>query len=72
MDGVTGFTVPLDDYPQLADRIVACLTDRELSERLVRQGREFLGQFTKDRMIDRIEEIYASVIASRGKNGSVL
>ena len=67
LDGETGFTVPLDDYPLLADRIVACLTDRELSERLVRQGREFLGQFTKDRMIDRIEEIYAAVIATKGK-----
>ena len=68
LDGKTGFTVPLDDYPQLAERIVSCLTDRALSERLVRQGREFLGQFTKDRMIDRLEEIYASVIDRHNLN----
>lgn len=62
LDGKTGFTVPLDDYQQLADRIASCLTDKELSERLVKQGREFLSQFTKDKMMDRLEEIYASVI----------
>ena len=66
LDGRTGFTVPLDDYELLAERIVSCLTDRELSERLVRQGREFLGQFTSDRMIDRLEEIYG-VVLQKGK-----
>ena len=70
LDGVTGFTVPLDDYPQLAGRIVSCLADRELSERLVRQGREFLGQFTRERMMDRLEEIYASVIEARARTRS--
>ncbi len=66
LDGKTGFIVPLDDYPLLAARIVSCLTDRELAERLVRQGKEFLGQFTTERMIGRLEEIYSGVIA-RGK-----
>ena len=62
LDGTTGFTVPLDDYALLAERIVSCLTDRELSERLVAQGREFLGQFTAARMIAGLEEIYESVM----------
>lgn len=66
LEGKTGFIVPLDDYPLLAERIVSCLTDRELAERLVRQGKEFLGQFTTKRMIERLEEIYSDVIA-RGK-----
>jgi glycosyltransferase involved in cell wall biosynthesis len=52
----------LDDYGLLAKRIISCLTDRELSERLVRQGKEFLGQFTTERMINRLEEIYRDVI----------
>ena len=63
LDGETGFIVPLDDYGLLAERIVQCLTDRELSERLVRQGREFLGQFTSERMIGRLEEIYEAVMS---------
>ncbi len=68
LDGETGFIVPLDDYDLLAERIVSCLTDRELSERLVAQGRAFLGQFTTERMIGRLEEIYAAVITAKGVN----
>ena len=62
LDGETGFIVPLDDRQLLAERIVSCLTDQELSERLVRQGREFLGQFTAELMVQRLEEIYLDVI----------
>ncbi len=62
LDGETGFIVPLDDRQLLADRIVSCLTDRELSERLVRQGKEFLGRFTAESMVQRMEEIYEDVI----------
>ena len=68
LDGKTGFIVPLDDYQLLADRIVQCLTDRDLSERLVLQGKEFLGQFTSERMIGRLEEIYEAVICEKGAN----
>lgn len=64
LDGKTGFIVPLDDYTLLAERIVQCLTDREMAERLVGQGREFLGQFTSERMIARLEEIYGAVMKS--------
>nr|WP_279384237.1 glycosyltransferase [Geotalea toluenoxydans] len=62
LDGETGFIVPLDDYDLQADRIVTCLTDREVSERLVARGREFIGQFTTDRMMSRLEDIYLDVI----------
>lgn len=64
LDGRTGFIVPLDDYQLLAGRIVQCLTERETSERLVEQGREFLSQFTAERMIERLEEIYEAVITT--------
>ena len=67
-DGKTGFLFPLDDTGLLAERIIDCLTDRNLSERLVQQGRDFLGQFTIDRMMERLEEIYREAIA--GKSGS--
>ena len=60
--GKTGFIVPLDDYEMLAERIVRCLTDRELSERLVQQGKEYLRQFTAERMIEGLEEIYEAVM----------
>jgi hypothetical protein len=38
-----------------------------LSERLVQQGKVFLGQFTTDRMISRLEEIYEAVISYERK-----
>src|SRR5512133_54562 len=63
LDGKTGFIVPLDDYQLMSDRIVSCLTDRELSEQLVRQGKDFLSQFTAERMIARLEEIYKTVMS---------
>ncbi len=65
LDGQTGFIVPLDDYQLLADRIVQCLTGRELAERLVSQGREFLAQFSTEKMIGRLEEIYRDVIGKK-------
>jgi len=65
LDGDTGFIVPLGDSRRLAERIVQCLTEPELSARLVRRGQEFLGQFTVGGMVDRIEAIYRDVLEKR-------
>ena len=65
-DGKTGFLFPLGDTEILAERIVACLTDRELSERLVSNGQEFFGRFTVERMMDRLDEIYSEVLSTVG------
>jgi glycosyltransferase involved in cell wall biosynthesis len=64
-DGSTGFLFPLGNTELLADRIVGCLTDRDLSEKLTRQGREFLGRFTISGMMERLEEIYRDLIARK-------
>ncbi len=64
-DGKTGFIVPLGDTRLLAKRIVSCLTDRALSERLTAAGKEYFSQFTIERMMDRLDEIYRDVIANR-------
>lgn len=66
-DGETGFLFPLGDTEQLADRIVSCLTDRQLSEKLVSGGRKFLEQFTIAAMMERLEDIYSDVIAGRAR-----
>lgn len=68
-DGQTGFVFPLENSEILAQRIVSCLTDRELSERLVLKGREFFGAFTIDRMMDRLDEIYRDVAAKGRRTG---
>lgn len=66
LDGETGFIVPLDDTQLLAERIVQCLSDGQLSERLVSNGQQFLSRFTITGMVDRVEEIYADVLRRRG------
>ena len=58
----TGFIVPLENPGILSERIVQCLIDQDLSERLVRQGKEFLGQFTEESMMNRLDDIYRDVI----------
>jgi glycosyltransferase involved in cell wall biosynthesis len=67
-DGETGFITPLGDSQQLAGRIVECLTDAELSSRLVRNGQKFLKQFTAEIMVDKIENIYRDVLSRTEKN----
>lgn len=61
-DGETGYIFPLDDTKLLAERIIKCLSDRELSERLVKNGQEFFSQFTINGMMERLDEIYQDVI----------
>ena len=63
-DGSTGFIFPLKNPDILAERIVACLTDQELSERLVNNGRKFFGRFTVEGMMDRLDEIYSDVLSA--------
>lgn len=63
-DGETGYLVPLDDAALLAKRIVQCLTDRELSERLVSNGREFFAQFTPERMVLQMEGVYEDLLST--------
>lgn len=64
VDGKSGFIFPLDDTELLAERIVQCLTDRELSRRLVANGRQFFAEFTIEKMMQRQEEIYRDVLAN--------
>jgi glycosyltransferase involved in cell wall biosynthesis len=66
-DGESGFLFPLNDTEMLAERIVACVTDQDLSEKLVHGGRAFLGQFTIDRMMQRLEEIYRDALAAKSR-----
>ncbi|QEM69126.1 glycosyltransferase family 4 protein [Geobacter sp. FeAm09] len=68
-DRKTGFIFPLADTALLAERIVTCLTDRELSERLVRSGKQFFARFTPESMMERLDEIYLDVVAKSGATG---
>ena len=60
----TGLASTVKTAQRRAERIPACQTDRELSECLVRNGREFFVTFSIDRMMDRSAEIYKEVVTS--------
>lgn len=66
--GKTGFLFDLDDTAALASHLEQCLTDQQLSEQLVTNGQRFLSQFTMNRMLDRLEQIYNEAI-DRKKGG---
>ena len=61
-DGETGFLFDLKDTRTLASRIISGLTDETLSARLIANGRQFMDQFTVDKMINQIETVYADVV----------
>lgn len=65
-DGRTGFLFPLENTEIFAEKMVCCLTDAKSFGRLVSGAREFMEQFTVDRMMDEIEATYHDVIA-KGK-----
>jgi glycosyltransferase involved in cell wall biosynthesis len=64
-DGETGMLVPRGDVGALAHALSRLLSDRDLAERLGRQGRELaLREFTEAVQVDRLESLYERLQAS--------
>ena len=62
-DGVTGFLVPPGDPRALAKAILNLVSDRELSHRMGKAGRErALKQFSEQRMKEEYESLYLSLL----------
>jgi glycosyltransferase involved in cell wall biosynthesis len=61
-DGQTGFVVPPRNAEALAERILALLADAGLRAEMGRRGRALVEQeYSLDRMLDRLEEVYKKV-----------
>jgi glycosyltransferase involved in cell wall biosynthesis len=65
--GKTGFLFDLDDTEALADSLIQCLTQQDMSSQLVANGQAFLKQFTIGGMMTRLEEIYRDMISAQQK-----
>ena len=62
-DGVTGRVVEVGDTFALTDAVAQLVHDAGLRERFGTEGRaRFEERFTKERMLDGIEETYAGVL----------
>lgn len=66
VDGQTGYLFKVHDTALLTQRLITCLTDRDVSERLVKQGREFFKPFTIPKMMEQLESVFRSVITKAG------
>jgi len=64
IDGHTGFLVPHGDVDTLATRLRELLDDRDLRDRLGRQGRAFAAGFSWDRSAQRMAATVHRVVAS--------
>jgi glycosyltransferase involved in cell wall biosynthesis len=63
LDGETGFLLPEGDWRGLADRILTLLDDRDLAQRLGRQGRTRVReQFDLHKQTALLEQIYRQVV----------
>jgi glycosyltransferase involved in cell wall biosynthesis len=68
LQGQTGILVPPGDQSALATAIVRVLADPALAKRLGEAGRRHAANFTVDRHIARLEELYAAVLETRASN----
>jgi glycosyltransferase involved in cell wall biosynthesis len=65
-DGETGFLVPVNDAPALADRLATVAADGELRVRMGAAGRaRWEAEFRVEPMIERTAAVYEQVVAGR-------
>ena len=57
-DGVTGFTVPVDDPDALADRLELLLAGTELRQQMGQQAAEYARQYAWSEIVSRIMAVY--------------
>ncbi len=57
----TGLVVPMKDSQALAQAISTLLQDPDLRKTLTSQGRDWVQQFSKERMLDLTEEMYRTL-----------
>lgn len=61
-DGITGFTVPVDDPQALADRLTILVEDPDLREKMGRQAAAFAYEYGWERIARRVIALYEEVL----------
>jgi D-inositol-3-phosphate glycosyltransferase len=62
-DGITGYTVPVDDPAALADRLTLLLRDHELRERLGIQAVRVAQDYAWDKIASKLIPVYDSILS---------
>lgn len=61
-DGITGYTVPVDDPNALAERLCAILSNSELRQRLGQQAADFAHDYGWEIIASRITKVYEDLL----------
>jgi glycosyltransferase involved in cell wall biosynthesis len=66
IDGVTGFVIPKEDPPLLADRLATLLKAPALARRMGQAGRRHVAEhFSRRRMAEEVDALYREVLERR-------
>jgi D-inositol-3-phosphate glycosyltransferase len=63
-DGITGFTVPVDDPQALADRLTTLINDPALRHKLGRQATAMAQEYAWEEIASRINRLYEDVLTT--------
>ena len=67
-DGVTGFTVPVDDPDSLADKLTQLIQNPELHQRLGQNAVEEAQQYSWRNIAGRMSDLYQQVLMKKQEN----
>ncbi len=68
-DGVTGLLVPPEDSAALSAAFLRYLGNPDEAQQMAKRGREFVARnFSFDRLVREIDELYSTLLMKRGKD----
>jgi len=67
-DGVTGFTVPVDDPHELANRLTALLQDHELRTKMGEQAVSVAREYAWEKIAGKLVSLYESLLRDPAGN----
>ena len=67
-DGVTGFTVPVDDPVELANRLALLMQDANLREQMGKQAVKVAQDYTWDKIASKLMDVYEGLLGILASN----
>lgn len=61
-DNISGVLVPVGDFQRMAKEVVKILSDRKLSEKLIQNAYERVGDFSKERITQQYERLFEKLV----------
>jgi glycosyltransferase involved in cell wall biosynthesis len=62
-NGFNGLTAPVGDPLKLSEQVMLMLNDQSLKETLIKNGKNFVREFSKEKMAERTLSVYTEVIS---------